>query len=589
MTIAAEETGIIPIIEEEFATYDGEARRLRSGESDPIAFQIYRLREGVYGQRQEDAQMLRVKIPGGILTARQLEALGEVARKHASLDRGHITTRENIQYHHLSLEGAGETKWLLGKVGLTSREACGNTVRNVVSCPMAGICKNEAFDVTPYLAAYVRYFIRKPFTQTMPRKFKTSFSPCASDCATAPFHDLGFVGQTREIDGVHRNGFRMHVGGGSSIMPRSAPALYDFVPVEEYLRVSEAVLRVFNKSDELRKNRMMARIKVLVDRVGIDTFRDMVEEELKQPWAQQPVDPTPYMIENYEESPGPYDYTNGHQIPGESDAEFLRWKTTNTVPQRQAGYYGVYLQVPEGDLSSGQFDALARLSRDYGNGTVRLDAEQDLLLRWVPRHRMAPLWEELKTLGLGEAGVHEITDTTSCPGTDSCKLGITASMGANRAVRQKLLEMHNEDPLVQQMHVKISGCPNGCGRHHLASIGFQGAAVKGENGQQVPAYEVYIGGQYSDGEFRYAKRVSTKLPSKRAPEAVEKIVTFYQERRQEEETFTAFVDRVGYPAFEELLADLRGAGPVAENLDLYQDWERVGMYKMERGEGECAV
>ena len=590
MTITIKETGVVPIVEEELKTFDEETLKFRKSEADPIQFQMYRLREGVYGQRQDDSQMIRVKLPGGVVTSNQLRALGEVARSLTPLDKGHITTRECIQYHHMKLEEASKAKWLLSQVGVTSREACGNTVRNVVSCPMAGICHDEKFDVTPYLTAYVRYFIRKPYTQAMPRKFKSSFSPCATDCATAPFHDIGFVAQVKEIDGVQRKGFTIYVGGGSSIMPRAAQPLFDFVPVEDYLRVAEAVLRIFNRSDELRKNRMMARIKVLVDRVGMDKFREMVEAELKEPWAEQPVDPTPYMIEDYEPVPGVYNYSNGHRDPSESDAEFLRWKTSNAEPQRQGGYYGVYVKVAQGDLSSDQFDAVADIAEEFGNGTIRLSVEQNFLFRWVPRHQLYPLWQRLNAIGLGEAGVFEITDTTSCPGTDSCKLGITASMGANRAIRQKLLDLNIEDPLTKQMHVKMSGCPNGCGRHHLAHIGFQGAAVKGEAGQQVPAYEVYIGGNYEPGSpFRFAKRVSTKLPSKRAPEAVERILGYYKDQRNDGEEFNDFVDRIGHTAFEELLADLRPVGPVQENLELYQDWERSGLYKLERGEGECAV
>jgi len=589
MRVDVIEKGIIPVIEGELETFENEVKAFRSGERDEIAFQVYRLREGTYGQRQPDSQMVRVKIPAGMVTAHQLEALGDIAEKYAPLGKGHITTRENVQYHHLKLEEAAEAKWRLAQVGLTSREACGNTVRNVITCPRGGICKNETFDVTPYLAAYCRYFVRKPFTQNMPRKWKTSFSPCASDCAVAPMHDLGFVAAITEIDGVPRKGFRMYIGGGTSIMPREAQPLYDFVPVEEYLRVSEAALRVFNASDELRKNRMMARIKVLIDRIGMDAFREKVEAELQQEWAKDPIDPEDYWVPEYEEVPRPLESPNGHHA-GEADAGFLPWRLTNARPQRQPGYYAAYTKVPSGDLSAAQFYGLARLSRNYGNGVIRFDFEQNLVFRWVAAEKLYPLWQELRGLGLGEAGVHEITDVTSCPGTDSCKLGITASMGAGRALRNTLLEMDVQDPSIKGMHVKISGCPNGCGRHHLASIGFQGAAIKGDGGHQVPSYEVYVGGYFEDGDdFQYARRVTTKVPAKRAPDAMKRIIRFYEEHREENEPFHRFVNRVGPKAFEPVLEDLKVAGPVAENLDLYQDWERVGMYVLERGEGECAV
>ena len=588
-TVKVEEQGIVPIVQQELDNFANEAKSYQQGQKDETEFQIFRLREGTYGQRQADVHMIRIKVPGGHLSARQLEVLGDAAKNHTPLDKGHITTRECIQMHHIPLPDAVALKHLIASVGLTSREACGNTVRNVITCPLAGICRDEEFDINPYLAAYVRYFIRKPFTQAMPRKFKSSFSPCASDCANAPYHDIGFVAQVQEIDGVKRKGFRIHVGGGSSIMPRMAPVLYDFVPVEEYLRVAEAVLRVFNQSDELRKNRMMARIKVLVDRIGMDAFRERVETELKEPWAEQPIDPTPYLVEDYEPVPGPYQATNGHSAQGEDSPEFLHWKSTNLVEQRQPGYIGVWAKVASGDLSSEQFYAIADLTRRFGNGTIRLDFDQNFLFRWVPQDKVYELYQEMQKLDLAEAGVHEITDVTSCPGTDSCKMGITSSMGAGRAAQDTIMDLNIVDPLTRKMNVKVSGCPNGCGRHHLASIGFQGAAIKGADGDQVPAYEVYIGGRYKDGEFRYAKRITQKIPAKRLPEAITRVIGFYEGKREQDETFDDFVDRIGHSAFEPLLSDLRGVGPVAENMALYEDWERMGLYKLERGEGECAV
>ena len=285
MTTEAVRNEIVPVNYAEIDEFADRVLAFRNEQEAPDVFTRYRLRLGVYGQRQDDAQMMRVKLPGGIVSSEQLEVLGRIAREFAPLEKGHITTRENIQFHHLKLEQAEQAMRILGDVGLTSREACGNTVRNVITNPSAGVDPTEVFDTTPYLIAYVRYFVRKPFTQDMPRKFKTSFSSTPSDDAVAPFHDLGFVA-------VRRNGeigFKMFVGGGSSIMPKEALPLYDFVPVSEYLRVTEAVLRVFNASDELRKNRMMARIKVLIARIGMDAFRERVEEELKQPWAAVPI------------------------------------------------------------------------------------------------------------------------------------------------------------------------------------------------------------------------------------------------------------------------------------------------------------
>ena len=286
------EQRVVEVLPEEIDEFERQVKRFQAGEWDPNDFMAFRLRQGVYGQRQPDEQMLRVKVPFGGLTADQLDALGVLAERYAPLNKGHVTTRENFQFHHIQLADTPATMRLLGDVGLSTREACGNTVRNVTGCPLAGVCAEEPFDVTPYAAAYSRYFVRHPFTQSLPRKFKTAFSGCEQDCAITAIHDMGFI--PRIVDG--KRGFKVLTGGGTSIMARIAPTLYEFVPVEEYLKVTEAVIRVFHRSDELRKNRMKARIKFLIDRIGIDEFRPMVEEELKQPWAQRSFDPTPLLF-----------------------------------------------------------------------------------------------------------------------------------------------------------------------------------------------------------------------------------------------------------------------------------------------------
>jgi sulfite reductase beta subunit-like hemoprotein len=583
MTTEAVKNEIIPVNYAEIDEFHDRVLGFRNEQEAADQFTRYRLRLGVYGQRQEDAQMMRVKIPGGIVSAEQLEVLGRIARELAPLGKGHITTRENIQYHHLKLEQAEEAMRLIGAVGLTSREACGNTVRNVITNPSAGVDPTEVFDTTPYLIAYVRYFVRKPFTQDMPRKFKTSFSSTPTDDAVAPYHDLGFIAMRRG----GQDGFAMLVGGGSSIMPREAKPLYDFVPISEYLRVSEAVLRVFNAANELRKNRMMARIKVLIDRIGMDAFRERVEEELKQPWAAEPIDPLPYADFDYEQRRPEIAET---LTAPEGPAEYQAWLKSNVRPQRQKGYATVEVTVPQGDLRPDQFDELARLSREFGNGRAQLSPEQNLIFRWVRLDEVLALWRELESIGLPLGGANEISNVVCCPGTDSCKLGITASMGLNRAMGEAIQLLPVQDPLVRDLHIKISGCPNGCGRHHLANIGFQGAAVKDKDGRQVPAYEVYVGGEFEKGSFRYAKRIAEKIPSKRAPEAMRRMVQFYVEGRNEGEQFNDFVDRVGPKSFGAVLQDLKEvSGLSVETFADYFDWERTTPYKLERGEGECAI
>ena len=586
--------GIIPYLEEEVQRFEEEVARFRAGQMEEREFQPFRLRQGIYGQRQADVQMIRVKVPGGILTPEALEVLGEIAEKYAPLQKGHLTTRENVQYHHVPLADCATVMRLLGDVGLSTREACGNTVRNVVGSPTAGVCPDEVFDPTPYLAAYVRFGMRHPISQNFPRKFKTSFSGCdGHDAVASLIHDGSFVAQIREENGVQRRGFRVYIGGGSSIMPRLAKPLYDFVPVEDYLRVALAVWTVFNQADILRKNRMMARIKVLIDKIGMDAFRAQVDAALAQ---IGPIDPTPLMnLEDLhrETPPTPVKGSrNGHQ----RSPEFQLWRDTSAREQKQAGYYTATVKVPLGDINSQQFSALADIVRRHTGGRARVTQEQNLLLRWVPEASLYPVWQALNKTGLADPEADSITDVVSCPGTDSCKLGITSSMGLGQAIRESLASWNGllDDPLVKKMHIKMSGCPNGCSQHHVASIGFHGAAMKGPSGEQVPAYEVLLGGRYGGATIegtRFGQRLAgMKVPAKSVPDFVRDVTAFYRQNRLDGEEFSQMVDRVGTKAFEPLAAPYRDLPALTDqSVDTYMDWSKTVLYKVERGEGECSV
>ncbi len=586
-------TGIVPYLPDEVDEFTDTLDGFRRGEQTEGEFQFYRLRRGVYGQRQADEQMVRIKIPLGYLTAEQLEVLGRVIARYAPLRKGHFTTRENLQLHHVPLDETPELLRLLGTVDLTTREACGNTVRNVTGCPLAGVCPDEVFDATPYGAAYARYFVRRDFVQNMPRKVKTAFVGCREDHAVLRMHDIGFAGVVREEHGRTIRGFRMVVGGGTSIEPIIAPVLYDFVTADDgaYLRVAEAALRIYNRSDELRKNRMRARIKVLIKRIGIDEFRERVEQELEEPWAQEPIDMDPLLsiLASTMSIPESSDYVPPPK--GNGSTKFLEWVRTNVVSQKQPGFYGATVTLPAGDINPEQCSALAVAAREHGAGEVRIAHDQNLVIRWVPGASLHGLWESLLDAGLGESGARTVTDVVSCPGTDSCKLGITASMGLNRAVRQVLLENpeYGRDRLVSAMHIKISGCPNGCGQHHIADLGFHGAAVKGDQKMHLPAYEVFAGGMYEDSQVRYGMRLKGRVPAKNVPAAVGGVLDFYREEREPDEVFPAFVDRVGKKGLERVIAEFTEVPSFdPEHLGAYQDWERTGIYKVERGEGECA-
>ncbi len=575
--------GILDILPEEIVDFETQVKRFQNGQWNPNDFMAFRLRQGVYGQRQADSQMMRIKAPFGGINADQMDALGILSEKFAPLGKGHVTTRENFQFHHIPLENTPEIMRLIGDVGLSTREACGNTVRNVTGSPMAGVNPDEPFDVTPYAAAYARYFVRHPFTQSLPRKFKTSFSDSDADYAISAIHDMGFIPKMK--DG--RRGFQMVTGGGTSIMPRIGKTLFEFVPVEEYLKVTEAVIRIFHKTDELRKNRMKARIKFYIDRIGIDEFRLQVEKEMEGEWAQKSFDPTPILFIEDESKDAPN--LNGDYISVESNSRFEKWLESNVTAQKQKGYNVATVKLPLGDVSSNQFHQLADISRKYAGGRMRLTHQQNIAFRWVPQEALYEVWKNLDEIELGEAGAHEVTDIVSCPGTDSCKLGITSSMGLGSALTEAVKSIDTEDPLIKKMHIKMSGCPNGCGQHHIADIGFHGAAAKGPGGQ-VPAYELFLGGSFDDGDTRIGQRVKTKIPAKRVPEALTKIISQYKIDRTNNELFKDYVVRVGAENIEPILEEFKEIPELnKESLDYYIDWTKTAKYQLERGEGECAV
>ncbi len=583
--------GVIPILPEEFDDFDTEAGKFRRGEIEEKKFMGYRLKRGVYGQRQSDVQMIRVKIPFGGVTADQLDTLGRIAREYAPLGKGHVTTRENVQFHFIPLEQAAEALRILGGAGLSTREACGNSVRNVTGSPYAGVGKDEVFDPTPYAGAFVRYFVRKPFTQDLPRKFKVAFSSTAGDDVVAGIHDIGFMPAIREIEGKQVKGFRMLVGGGLATFARNAEELYEFVPVSDFLRVSEALLRVFNDSKELRKTRFKARIKFLVSWIGIEGLRERVEAELEKDWAREPVDPAPYLWEDDEEADLPaaaLPMNGSGPSPNGDSWPFSVWRSKNVREQRQPGYYAVEVKLPIGDIEADQFAGLAAISRRYARGRARTSFEQNIVLRWVRGEDLYPLWRELGNLGLGDSDAHEITDLVSCPGTDSCKLGITSSMGLGAELIRTLEEMNIDDPLIREMRIKMSGCPNSCGMHHIANIGFHGGTLKA-GGKMLPAYEVFLGGDYQNtgGRTRIADRISVRLPAKRVPEGLRKILALYLNERLEGERFNDFYGRVGVAPFEDALRELHVPGQFGDDPDMFVDWNKEEAYVLERGEGEC--
>jgi sulfite reductase beta subunit-like hemoprotein len=578
---------VIPIIEREFDDFDNEAEEFLAERLPENEFIGFRLKQGVYGQRQPDVQMVRVKLPFGGVTPEQMDAFATVVEKYAPLDKGHITTRQNIQIHHVPLRDMEGLIREISAVGLSSREGCGNTVRNVTGDPWAGVAADEVFDPTPYAGAYVRYFVRHPTTQLMPRKIKTAFSGSDEDRAITGIHDIAFI--SRERDGV--KGFEVRVGGGTSIMARVALTVCDFVEADngDYIKVAEAVFRIFDRQDWLRVNRARARIKVLIDKIGIDEFRDLVEEELEGDWvSERDFSLDGILFDHDEESHAPA-APQSPARPNGDNREFNHFLQSNVQAQRQEGFSTVEVKIQRGDLTPDQLRGLGQIMREYSGGYARTTVHQNFVLRWVRDDSAYEVWRRLRDLDLGDAGADEITDVVSCPGTDSCKLGITSSMGLNQAVQDRIVQMEITDELTRRIHVKMSGCPNGCGQHHIANIGFYGASIK-VGDHTIPAYIPHVGGAYEGGDVRYGQRLKARLPAKRVPEAVERWVRFYESERLEDEEFNAFVDRVGPKEFEAQVKDL--TMPIEfslDNMNYFVDWTKNAPFEVIRGEGECAV
>ncbi len=586
---------VIPILQREYDDFKTEATKFLAGETEEDEFIKFRLKQGVYGQRQADVQMIRVKLPFGGVTPEQMDSFADVVEKYVPLNKGHITTRQNIQMHHVPLLDAEKLIREIGETGLSSREGCGNTMRNVTGDPWAGVAKDELFDLTPYVGAYVRYFVRHPTTQAMPRKVKTSFDGGPRDRAISGIHDVAFRARVRESKDPARpgevRGVEMLVGGGTSIMPRKAQVLYDFLEVDngEYLKMTEAVMRIFDRQEWLRVNRARARIKVFVDKYGIEELRKQADEELKGDWVAErdfSIEQRLFLNDERESAPSaPQSYGS----PNGEEPEYERFRAANVAEQKQDGFVTVEVKVTRGDLTPEQFRGLAQVMRSYAGGYARTTVQQNFVLRWVREECVYDLWRALSELGLGDAGSREINDVVSCPGTDSCKLGITSSMGLNEAVQERIESLQITDELTRKLNIKISGCPNGCGQHHVASIGFTGASIK-VGDHTIPAYIPIIGGVFEGGEVEFGTRLKLRLPSKRVPEAIERWIKQYEANREDGEQWNEYLARVGTGELESQVKDL--SMPVdfgLETMNQFIDWNRDVPFEVIRGEGECAV
>ena len=569
-------------IEAEIVRFEERAQQLRRGETTEEQFRPFRLKHGTYGQRQQGFQMLRVKVAAGVLTAGQLRVLAEIADEY-STDRGHLTTRENVQFHFVKLENVPAAMRLLADSGLTTREACGNTVRNVTSCPVAGICPGEAFDVTPYALGVSRYLLRHPDFHDLPRKFKIAFSGCEDDgaCAVAGIHDVGLIAQVRGSNGTAHRGFKVLVGGGLGSLPTEAAVLIDFLPEEELLPAVEAILRVFNETGN-RKNKLKARLKFVLRDKGIDELRRLVFEKRKVSEAPTEVFtvPSPIRPALVTIAPAPL---NSSSTNSAADPEYDRWAEHNLMSQRQAGYGAIWIKLPAGTFHSRQMRGLADVLDQNELAGVRIAVNQDLVIPWVPFDRVRAIYDALRPLDLAIPGARTISDVTGCPGATTCNLGITRSLTLADELSRALDDY--SDPEIQKLRIKISGCPNSCGHHHIADIGFYGN-VRKIGDQQAPYYQLLLGGKVNADGVRFGRQILS-VPARPIPAIIRELLAFYQQDRQPGESFSAWVTRTPDKSIVERLRPLVDVTNASE--DFFLDWGDTETYSLKLGRGECVV
>lgn len=572
-------------VRQEIETFRQRAGQFLAGEISESDFRPFRLKHGIYGQRQAGVQMVRCKIPSGLLTARQAEQLARVAEDFGG-GKGHLTTRQNIQYHFVPLGRVADLMHLLADAGLTNREACYNTVRNVTTCALAGIARDEVFDVRPYAQRVAYALLRKDLTGSLPRKFKIAFDGCAGqDCIMSSMNDIGLRAVIR--DG--RRGFRMTIAGGLGPLPMEAQLLDEFVPEERLLNRIEAVIRVFNRYGN-RKNKNTARMKFLVRDRGFDWLREEIEKEYLDILANGGIawpEIVPEGFGGYQSHPQPLG--SGALLPvlgrpRSDDAAYEAWLVSNVQEQRQTGYAAVTIKVDQGNLTAAQFRGVASLAATAGDGLIRLVINQNLLLAYIPLLRLPQVYAALRELGLADAGANEIDDIITCPGSYSCNLGLTKTMNLGAALQETVRAY--DDPQVRRLDIKASGCPNACGHHWVADIGFYGNARKIE-GKEIPYYQMLLGGGYDEqGNLRFGLAIQS-VPARLAPEAVARVLDHFIANRQSGETFRSYVLRHKVETFRALTSDL--AKPAELFPEIYQDWGDEEDYSLQLGRGECAA
>ena len=585
----------------------------KQGKIEDTIFMETRLRRGVYGQRYDNGQrfdgshtqnldypcgdltkgtdavwdapgMQRIKIPFGGLTPEQMEVLADLSEEYSD-GISHITTRQDIQLHYVHIDDTPSLMRRLAAVGITTREACGNSVRNVTACPLAGVCRDEAFDVTPYAMACSKFLLGHPDVQDFGRKFKIAFSGCRHEaCGLTSMHDMGAIAVTRIVDGQERRGFELYVGGGLGAVPHQAKLFDEFLPEEELLPTAQAISRVFARLGE-KQNRARARIKFLVAKLGIQEFKRFVLEEREK----MPPDPKWSAFLSGLSAQGEKPLKIGMSLNGQVRPDgFGEWYRTNVKPQRQETYAVATITLPLGDITANQFRAVANLARRFVKDTVRLTVEQNIVFRWVSQADLPELYDSLKNIGLAQPGAGTIVDVTACPGTDTCRLGIASSRGLAGEMRTRIAEKGLKlDKTVENLRIKISGCFNSCGQHHIADLGFYGISRK-INGYTVPHFQVVLGGQWTENAKSFGLAMGA-VPSRRIPDVVSRMTENYVQGKKAEESFQDYIKRIGKRQVKQILDDLTHVPPHLDDPSFYTDWGDTREFTVgDMGKGECA-
>ncbi len=562
-----------------------------AGDIDEDVFKVFRLANGVYGQRQGGHnQMVRIKAPYGAITPTQLERLADISERY-SRGWGHLTTRQNVQFHYVDLERVPDLLWELAQVGLTTREACSDTVRNVMGCHLAGACPHEVLDIQPWADATFWHFLRNPISQRLPRKFKINFSGCSTDCGQAMFNDVGVIAVNRTLaDGTVEAGFRVFIAGGLGANPHPALALEEFTAREDLLATIEACVRVFEQTGN-RDNKLRARLKWVIDELGFEETqrRILASRKFLMASSSWPGGVPSQVVERGDAPAG----RGGEVTPvGQGQPVFLRgtspqlrWTEANVVRGVAKGTVSALAWSRLGDVTAEQFRGIAAISRDF-DAEVRITNRQNFVLRGLSEDQLGELYTRLEAIGMAEAGAELSRDVVACPGADTCNLAVTQSRGLANAIGDALEAAGLGE--VEGVRTNISGCTNSCGQHHIADIGFFGAERRA-HGRSAPGYQMLLGGYVGQEQIEFGK-TALRLPAKAAPEAAVRVIGRYSTEREFGEKFQTWLERSGGPkGVAEWLKDLDVFPTPEENEDFYVDFGETGPYEKEIGDSECAV